>query len=223
MKNNNKQTVILLHGIGHSLWNMVFIERTLKKSGYRTLNLSYPSRKYDIKTLSGWLKDRLAENQIWETSDKVHFVSHSMGGLVTGTYLQLHISTFPVEKMGRVVMLGTPHGGSDVADFLHQNPLYKYVFGPAGQELTTHVRKNNKLQPWYELGIIAGSHNWAYPFGLFCIKEANDGCVSISSSKLDGMKDHIVLPVLHGLMGWMPEIHRQILSFLENGEFRNAA
>lgn len=223
MRNNSRQTVVILHGIGHSLWNMVFIERALKKAGYRTLNLSYPSRKHDIETLSGWLNNRLAENQTWENSDRVHFVGHSMGGLVAGTYLQLHRDRFPAERMGRVVMLGTPHGGSEVADFLHQNPLYKYVFGSAGQQLTTHARRDNKLQPWYELGIIAGSHNWAYPFGLFCIREMNDGCVSISSSKLDGMKDHVITPALHGFMGWMPEIHTHILSFLENGEFRNAA
>jgi len=219
----SRTTVVLLHGIGHSLWNMVFVERALKKAGYSTLNLSYPSRKHDIRTLGGWLRDRLEENRVWETADKVHFVGHSMGGLVTGTYLQLHKDSFPAEKMGRVVMLGTPHGGSEVADFLHQNPLYKYVFGPAGQELTTHARKDRKLQPWYDLGIIAGSHNWAYPFGFFCIKESNDGCVSISSSKLEGMKDHIVMPALHGFMGWMPRIHGQILYFLKNGEFSNAA
>ena len=213
------ETVILLHGIGHSLWNMVFIEKALQKAGYKTLNLSYPSRKHRIEDLAEWLSDRLEENKTWQKSSKVHFVAHSMGGLVTGTYLTVHKGDIPAGKMGRVVMLGTPHGGSEVADFLHDNPLYKWVFGPAGQQLTTDVRGENKIQPWYELGIIAGTQSWMYPLGMFCIKEDNDGCVSVSSTKLAGMKDHIVLSVLHGFMGWTPEIHRQTLHFLENGEF----
>ena len=217
------ETVVLLHGIGHSLWNMIFVERALQKAGYKTLNLSYPSRKHDIQTLAGWLAGRLAENRVWEESDKVHFVSHSMGGLVTGTYLANHKASIPPGKMGRAVMLGTPHGGSEVADFLQDNPLYQWVFGPAGQELTTQARQNNKIQPWYDLGIIAGTQNWLYPLGLLRIKEDNDGCVSVSSTKLDGMKDHLILPALHGFMGWMPGIHRQVAAFLENGAFDNGA
>lgn len=193
--------VILLHGIGQASWAMAFAEAALKKSGYKTLNLSYPSRKHTIDDLSDWLKGELTKHQIWEKSEKVHFVAHSMGGLVTATYLEKHKKTFPSIKTGRVVMMGTPHGGSEVADFLETNPLYKWIFGPAGQELTTHARQKNKAQPWYDLGIIAGSHSWAYPLGMFCIKEENDGCVSISSTKLDGMKDHLVLPSLHGFMG----------------------
>jgi pimeloyl-ACP methyl ester carboxylesterase len=215
----SKQVVVLLHGIGHSMWNMFFIENILKDAGYETFNLSYPSRKHDIRTLTKWLNDQLDSAQIWHEADCVHFVCHSMGGLVTGFYLQNYQSGLPAEKMGRVVMLGTPHGGSEVADFLCSNALYKIIFGPAGQELTTHIRKNDQIQPWYDLGIIAGSHNWAYPFGFFCIKERNDGCVSIDSSKLDGMKDHIVLPVLHGLMGWKPSVHKQIIHFLKSGNF----
>lgn len=220
---NNRDTVILLHGIGHSLWNMVFVERALKSAGYKTLNLSYPSCKHDINTLSDWLRDKITAHEIWSSAGKVHFVAHSMGGLVAGRYLERYNGTLPVEKMGRVVMLGTPHGGSEIADFLHKNPLYRSTFGPAGQELTTHARLNNQLKPWYDLGIVAGSKNWAYPFGLFCIKECNDGCVSISSSKLDGMKDHIIMPVLHGFMGWEPKVHKQILNFLKDGEFSHVA
>lgn len=215
----DKQIVVLLHGIGHSRLHMVFIERALQKAGFITLNLSYPSRRYDIKALAGWLDTRLTEKDTWEKSDQVHFVAHSMGGLVTGTYLTNFRNKIPESKMGRVVMLGTPHGGSEVADFLRNNPLYKHVFGPAGQELTTIARKENQIQPWYELGIIAGSHNWTYPFGLFCIKEENDGCVSISSSKLKGMNDHITISVPHGFLSWNKSVLLHTLNFIEKGQF----
>ncbi len=214
-----KETVVLLHGIGHSLWNMVFVEKALKEKGYEPLNLSYPSRKHNIENLSGWLEDKLSSKQVWENSSKVHFVGHSMGGLVTGFYLETHKEAIPSEKMGRVVMLGTPHGGSEVADFLHQNPLYKWVFGPAGQELTTTVRKEQQVRPWYDLGIVAGTQNWMYPLGIMKIDGEHDGCVSVESTRLDGMKDHVTLSVLHGLMGWNGSVHKHILHFLKNGVF----
>lgn len=215
----NKETVVLLHGIGHSLWNMTMVERALQKAGYATLNLSYPSRKHDIQFLSQWLADTLDAQGVWRDSNKVHFVGHSMGGLVIGLYLQNHRAALPTEKMGRVVMLGTPHGGSEVADGLKDNMLYQFVFGPAGQELTTATRGANKIKPWYDLGVIAGTQNWMYPLGQAFIKDDNDGCVSVESTRLDGMKDHIVLPVMHGFMGWDGNVHRQIEAFLKGGAF----
>ena len=216
-------TVILLHGIGHSMINMIFLEKFLKKHGYKTCNITYPSLKHDIKTLSQWLHDKLKEKQVWQTAHKVHFVTHSMGGLVSGFYLQDFKNNIPSEKLGRVVMLGAPHGGSEVADGLQDFWLYKLVFGPAGQDLTTHARKNDQIQPDYELGIIAGTQNWLYPLGKIFINQPHDGCVSVESTKLDGMKDHIILPVLHGIMGWNPKIRKQTLYFLEHGEFCHAA
>jgi hypothetical protein len=116
-------------------------------------------------------------------------------------------------------MLGTPHGGSEVADFFHKNMLYKRYFGPAGQELTTGVRTKEKIKPWYELGMIAGKQDWLYPLGQFCIQKEHDGCVSVESTKLDGQKDHIILPVMHGVMGWSPKIHKQTIHFLQHGVF----
>ncbi|MCB9988326.1 MAG: alpha/beta fold hydrolase [Rhodospirillales bacterium] len=215
------ETVVLLHGIGHSLWNMMFVEKALQKAGYETLNLSYPSRKYDIKTLARWLQEQLTAAQIWERADKVHFVAHSMGGLVTGFYLGENRESLPQDKMGRAVMLGTPHGGSEVADFLKDSPLYQWLFGPAGQELTTEVRARDKVKLWYDLGMIAGTQNWMYPLGKACIHDDHDGCVSVGSTYIEGMKDHIVIPVMHGFMGWDPAVHRQILCFLEKGAFNH--
>ena len=217
-----RDLVVLLHGIGHSMLNMLVLEKVLKKQGYATLNITYPSMKHDIKALSKWLHDKLEMHQIWQNSDKVHFVTHSMGGLVGGFYLQDFRSAVPPEKLGRVVMLGTPHGGSEVADGLQDFWLYKLVFGPAGQELTTDIRKNDQINVDYELGIIAGTQNWLYPLGKVFIDQPHDGCVSVESTKLEGMKDHIILPVLHGIMGWSPKIQKQILYFLECGEFQRS-
>lgn len=220
--NRRSESVVLLHGIGHSMLNMLLLERVLKKQGYKTYNLTYPSLKHGIKTLSAWLHNTLQDKQVWQNSDKVHFIGHSMGGLVIGFYLQNFKSSIPAETMGRVVMLGTPHGGSQVADGLQNFWLYKLIFGPAGQELTTQARRAEQIKPDYELGIIAGTQNWLYPLGKIFIPHPHDGCVSVESTKLDGMADHLVLPVLHGIMGWSASVHKQALHFLRHGQFRQA-
>ncbi len=213
--------VVLLHGIGHSLWNMALMEKRLRREGYKTVNLSYPSRKHNIEALSVWLNDRLQSEDVWSCSGRVHFVTHSMGGLVTQHYLDTNKEGFPSGKLGRVVMLGPPHRGSEVADFLHKVPLYRWVFGPAGQELTTSVRAKVKITPWYELGVIAGTKNWMYPLGVLTMKGVNDGCVSVESTKIDGMKEHITLPLLHGFMGWNKTAQSQTANFLKTGGFNH--
>lgn len=216
---DEQETVILLHGIGHIGLNMLYAEKVLQKHGYQTLSLTYPSLRQDIKSLTAWLAKKLAEHQVWENSTKVHFVAHSMGGLVSGFYLEDHKEEIPAEKMGRVVMMGTPHGGSEVADFLHENPLYQWVFGPAGQELTTNARKATQIKPWYDLGIIAGDQERGLMLGNFLIDGPHDGIVSVESSKVEGMRDHKTMPVLHSFMAWTPDVHKEILHFLQEGTF----
>lgn len=216
--------VILLHGIGHVSLNMLYAEKVLKKQGLETLNLTYPSLRQDISSLADWLSERLKEQDIWQRARRIHFVAHSMGGLVTGAYLERYKDQIPAEKMGRVVMLGTPHGGSEVADFLQDNPVYQWVFGPAGQELTTERRKQAQVVPWYDLGMIAGTTESVLTLGkLFINPIPHDGCVSVESTKIEGMKDHITIPVMHSFMAWTPDVHAQILEFIQRGTFQHAA
>lgn len=213
------EAVILLHGIGHTRWNMRPMETALRRAGYETLSLSYPSRRHDIAALSDWLAARIVQSGIWARAARVHFVCHSMGGLVAGGYLESRRADIPAKKAGRVVMLGTPHGGSEVADTLCRLKIYQWVFGPAGQELTTRARGMRRLTPWYELGIVAGTRAWLYPAGLLFIPGIHDGCVSVESTRLPGQKDHLSVPVLHGFMSWSPAIQRQTIHFLQNGQF----
>lgn len=221
MEKPDNEIVILLHGIGHAAPNMMLMENALKREWYKTLNLTYPSLKKTIHENSQWLHTKLKLKDAWQQYSKIHFVCHSMGGLVTDQYLQEFKDEIPADKMGRVVMLGTPHGGSEVADLLKDFAPYQWIFGPAGQELTTASRRANQVAPWYDLGIIAGTENWFYPLGKYSIKTDNDGCVSVDSTKLPGMKDHIVMQVSHGFMGWTPEVHKQAVHFLKYGEFNH--
>lgn len=215
------QAVVLLHGIGHYRFNMMGLEFALRGMGYRTYNISYPSRRKRIDDLALWLDQRIAALGVWDRHSSVHFVAHSMGGLVAGKYLQHIASHIPEGKMGRVVMLGTPHGGSEVTDSLKRFWLYRSFFGPAGLELATDVRRADKIAPpFYDLGIVAGSDGSLHPMGFLMGREhPHDGCVRVESTRLDGARDHITLPVRHGFLAWTKDVQQQVGHFLENGAF----
>ncbi len=149
---------------------------------------------------------------------KIHFVTHSLGGIVLREYLQgVHLP-----NLGRVVMLAPPNHGSQLADLLHRNLLFKLITGPAGQELTTSQSSTpNTLNQsvTYQLGIIAGNFSFN-PFSKAIFHEDNDGKVSVSSARIKGMKDFIIVPVSHMFMTNSKLVQQEIVFFLQNGEFR---
>jgi pimeloyl-ACP methyl ester carboxylesterase len=216
------ETVVILHGIAHSRWNMLGVERFLRRRGYDTLNLSYPSRKNDIAALGGFLRERLEAGGVWRRAKRVHFVAHSMGGLVTRSYLEQDRSQIPRGTLGRVVLLGSPSGGSEVADLLHRLAPYKWFYGTAGQELTT-VRNADAPAPYYELGVIAGTTGWPNIAADLLFRDRHDGRVSVARTRVAGMKDHITISATHSLIAWQAKTHRQIAAFIETGMFAREA
>src|SRR5690606_5032077 len=107
------------------------LARFLRQAGYEVINLDYPSTRHTLTELVEQLHQQL--RALLPTGKPVHFVGYSMGGLLVRALL----SRYRPEKLGRVVLLAAPNRGSEVADFLKHNWLYRKIFGPAGQELTT--------------------------------------------------------------------------------------
>ena len=208
------ESVILLHGIGRTRLSMRPLERALIAAGYRTENLTYPSRRLSIDAIADWLHPRLAE--LWRHSTRIHMVTHSMGGLVAARYLDVHGDR---ERTGRVVMLAPPLMGSEVAHALHRLPRYRWLFGPAGQQLTTSSGRD-AMPPYYELGIIAGTSGGLYPLGRAFIPGAHDGRVAVARTRHPGMADHLVVPASHSFIMRNAEVQRQALHFLQHGSFR---
>jgi pimeloyl-ACP methyl ester carboxylesterase len=117
--------VVLLHGIARSSASLKRLERALRATGFATLNVDYASRSKPIAALADDIHPAIA--RFAERETPLHFVSHSMGGLVARAY----IAKYRPARLAGVVMLGTPNSGSELADLLSGYRLYRTFYGPA--------------------------------------------------------------------------------------------
>lgn len=211
------EVVILLHGLARTNRSMLKIEAALQKVGYETYNCNYPSRSQPIQLLSETFISRAIDYcEKTYHPDRIHFVTHSMGGILTRYYLSQH----SLSNLGRVVMLAPPNAGTKLVDRLSGSQLFRLINGPAGEQLGTKQSSlpNSLGAVDYEVGIIAGNRSFnALTSAL--IGTENDGKVSTDSAKLDGMADFIVLPYTHTFMMNRQEVIDQILKFLKVGQF----
>ena len=192
------------------------MEMVIQAAGFATLNIGYASRRSTLQALAEDIHpviQRFADT----TEGSIHFVGHSMGGLLARVYL----GRYRPKRLGRVVMLGTPNGGSEIADRLKDFLPYRTWFGPAGQQLGT-VRDATLgviLPPVdYPVGVIAGNRS-VYPVSSVFLPKPHDGRVSVENTKLEGMADHIVIDASHP---WLPRngvAIEQTIAFLKSGRF----
>lgn len=215
MKN---ETVILLHGITRSHLDMMLLKGRLKNEGYDCINIKYPSTEHPINDLSEMIHNRLENDARYTDADKVHFVGHSMGGLVTRHIMAQNRP----DNLGSVVMMGTPNKGSEMANFAANHKFltraFNFIFGPAGHQLRTDYKHFDNETIDYPLGIIASNIS-LNPIANRVFGGSNDSLVSVENTKLEGMKDHIIVPSTHILMPYDPRIITQVSTFLNHGNF----
>lgn len=208
-------TVVLLHGLGRRARSMKYMAERLAEAGYHVVNIPYPSRKQNFDTLVENLRKTLEECCL-STDSRLHFVTHSLGGIMVRSYL----SDNRPENLGRVVMLSPPNKGSDVVDFFGRFRLFKYFFGPAAAELGTGPQSlPNRLGPAdFEVGIITGDRT-IDPISSWIIDGKDDGKVSTEQAKLEGMAAFQVVHVSHAFIMKDPEVVSEVINFLKTGSF----
>lgn len=205
--------VILIHGIVRSSKSFHKMADKLKREGYTVIGFDYPSTQVEITQSAEYLHQLL---ESLEGVEKISFVVHSMGGLVVRCFLKEHKD----ERIERMVMLGVPNQGANMADILSSNVLFKLIFGPAGKQLGINAGFIASLPtPKFEFGIIAGARGDEKGYNPL-VPGDDDGTVSLESAQLPGASDFATVGCLHSFLMNHADTIAYTSHFLKTGQFR---
>ncbi len=210
-----KKITILLHGLGRTKSIMAPIEKALIKKNIPVFNVSYPSTQYPIAVLAKIISDELNHKFPGYSFD---FITHSLGSIIL-RYMDAHKL---ISHIHRVVMIGPPNQGTAIINFLRHIPSFRSILGPAALELATDEAGIYHQLPQavnFSCGIIAGNKSIDPWFSWTLLKGADDGKVSVASTKITSMADHTIVPTTHGFLPGKQETIEQALYFLEHGKF----
>lgn len=208
--------VVLLHGLLRSSAAMEPLAKAFEARDYKVVNIDYPSRSETIEKLApAAVNAGLAE---CGQESPIHFVGHSLGGILVRYYLAEHT----IDHLGRVVMLAPPNQGSEVIDNLGGFPGFYKINGPAAAQLgTDEASVPLRLGAVdFETGVIAGSRT-INPVLSQYLPNPDDGKVSVESARVEGMADFLVVPHSHPFIMRRATVIRQTIHFIENGKFQH--
>jgi triacylglycerol esterase/lipase EstA (alpha/beta hydrolase family) len=194
------------------------LEQPLEEAGYIVVNVSYPSTSKPIEELAPIAVGLGIDACPADTT--VHFVTHSLGGILVRYYLAHNSFT----RLGRTVMLAPPNQGSEVVDSLGGMPGFRLINGPAGLQLGTDEESvPMSLGPVeYEVGVIAGTQTINPILSLY-LPNPDDGKMSMERTRVEGMADFISVPHSHPMLMRSSTVIEQVIAFLKMGEFDRVA
>lgn len=198
--------VLLLHGLWMPRASMRWMAGQLRRTGFQPQLFGYASVTEGLRGTLPALRARLAE--------PTHVLAHSLGGVMAVRTLQ----RFPGLPVGRIVCLGSPLCGSAAAEGLATRPLGRRALGRSARLLSRGCR------PWdghADLGVVAGDSPLGFGQALGRFTGPSDGTVAVAETRLEGLADHIVLPLSHSGMLFSARAAAQAIGFLRHGHFRH--
>ncbi|SFH69366.1 alpha/beta fold hydrolase [Planctomicrobium piriforme] len=213
------RAVIFIHGITRTSLSFNTFAEAARLQGLTVVGFDYPSTRCSIVESALYLKRTLAS---LEGIDRIDLVVHSMGGLLVRTYLQ---QTGPDRdpRLHRLVMLGVPNRGARMANLMQNNWVFKWTFGPAGQQLVEDANGFVAALPTpdFPFAVIAGARGTPDGWNML-IPGDDDGTVSVESTRLPGAADFMTINALHSTMMWNKEVIDATLRFLNTGALRES-
>lgn len=214
--------VVVLHGLFRSASSMSHLSRYLHDNGrYTVFNVNYPSTRGTVADHAQSLAKVIGS---LDGIQELNFVGHSLGNLVIRHYLGDHtnpeLGQQPDARIKRIVMLGPPNQGAQVAEALAGNRMFHAVAGASASQLAKDwdTLEPKLITPACQFGILAGGRGTERGYNPW-LGQDNDMVVSVESTRLAGAADFAVLPALHSLMMDDPRVQQYTLRFLEHGYF----
>jgi triacylglycerol lipase len=208
-----QECVVLLHGYRRTSKCLLPLETILTSAGYVVQNITYPTTKYSIETIT---KEYVAPQIQNISCEKIHFIGHSMGGIVIRKYL----SEYRQDNLGKVILIASPNNGSELVSTVYKVPWASRILGPAVMDLARGSEFIHTLpKPYYRVGIITASSSRNPIISLLLDKGKNDGLVSVSSMLLDNEDDVVDINTTHNRILIDPLLGRYVQNFLKYGLF----
>jgi len=203
------ESVVLVHGLWLTGLEMSLLRRRLRRCGFNPVQFTYPTVRCSLADNAKRLQRFVSRLD----ADSVHFVAHSLGGLLVRQFFH----DFPDQRPGRVVTLGTPHSGSLAATRLARKKLGRLVLGKSLEHgLAGDVPGWDAARA---LGVIAGDMSLGVGRLMTPFRGPNDGAVALSETALPGMRDYRVFYCNHVGLLFAPEVAAAVCVFLREGQF----
>ncbi len=209
-----REAVVFIHGVWMLGNELVPLRKRVEACGFACHAFRYPSVRYSPEKAAARL-DRFL-NRI--DAEVVHFVAHSHGGIIL-----LHLfDVSPLQRPGRVLMMGTPIKGSQVARTLYRNPLGRLFLGRAVENGL--LGDAPRFKGTHQLGAIAGNRGIGFThvvsllFGSPLAKP-HDGAVSVAETRAAEINDHLIVPYSHFGMLFAKPVSESACDFLKHGRF----
>ena len=207
------ETVILVHGFYYDQSNMFSLSKHLSEIGYKTFTANLPTKFESLEDCCAAFEAQF--NALNLEDNTIHFVGHSMGGLIIRYFLSKNL----VQNLGQCVLITTPNQGSRLADILSALIIPPKIFKPLTSLKSSAKAISPPLNvPYPKFGIIAGKCNQLF-WGRLFLSKNSDGRVEVESTKFDLMTDFIELPYHHKAIQHQKETAQLIDGFLQTGTF----
>jgi pimeloyl-ACP methyl ester carboxylesterase len=181
----------------------------LRRCGFHSVIFSYPSMRNSLSQNALLLSHFV----VGMTAPRIHFIGHSLGGLLV---LQM-LAEYPEQRTGRVILVGSPYNGSNVATRLSRRGPGRYILGRSMLQWLEQKAPERNAQ--YEVGVIAGRKSIGCGRLISRLPQPNDGVVTVDETRISNISDQVVLNVSHSGMLLSAGLALQACSFLRSGHF----
>ena len=198
------QEVVLVPGLWMPGLAMALIAARLRRAGFRTQSFVYSGREPLEAAL-----ERLA---LLVRERSVHFVGHSLGGVLIFDLLQSHREI----AAGRVVLLGAPVRGCFAGRRLGSGALGRWMLGACAPRWE---KRHARWQRPEALGVIAGTLPLGLGRALGALPGENDGVVCAEETVVEGMTDRALVRQGHSMLAVSGRVAALVEQFLRAGRF----